>query len=365
VHDLLLPEVYTMVSSMRYIKYFLYLSALASIVTFYHAINQLIVMKRPTCKNTPDIKLSFPRTISLECPPLRMLDAGSRRLIGAARQIQSHSRTVLVTVVNTAYFPFLYSWLCNTEPMGIHRQVLVITTNMTSQQRLQADWPALSVVCIENLAVEGDQQFAHAGTLRIQLMRAELLRLLLMCNIKLLLFECDCMWLKNPVPQLEALDADYDFVVTPVNGNQDGTNEVMAGFLYMVPNFRMRALWDAMTLRLHHFITEIRHMQNHENVNMMEMDNIYLRDLVNTHYSGIRVYGLSYREFPDGTWYDKSDPDHDSDGTWANPVLINNNFIAGNVRKIERAKLWGHWFLMPTWKCNTTQVNKMLTYFTD
>jgi hypothetical protein len=29
----------------------------------------------------------------------------------------------LITLVNDAYLPFMYSWLCNTERMGIHKQV--------------------------------------------------------------------------------------------------------------------------------------------------------------------------------------------------------------------------------------------------
>ena len=32
-------------------------------------------------------------------------------------------KPVLITLVNDAYLPFMYSWLCNTERMGIHKQV--------------------------------------------------------------------------------------------------------------------------------------------------------------------------------------------------------------------------------------------------
>ena len=43
-------------------------------------------------------------------------------------------------------------------------------------------------------------------------------------------------------------------------------------------------------------------------------------------------------DFPNGLWYQgKVDSD--------NPVVIQNNYIKGNDRKIERAKKFGHWFL--------------------
>lgn len=37
-----------------------------------------------------------------------------------------HKKPLLVTLINNAYLPFTYSWLCNTKDMNIHKQVVII-----------------------------------------------------------------------------------------------------------------------------------------------------------------------------------------------------------------------------------------------
>ncbi|KAJ8299138.1 hypothetical protein KUTeg_023198 [Tegillarca granosa] len=57
---------------------------------------------------------------------------------------------------------------------------------------------------------------------------------------------------------------------------------------------------------------------------------------------------LCFSKFPNGRWYTLSDGEERSS---SNPVVINNNWIEGITRKIDRAKRLGHWFIGENRRC--------------
>lgn len=48
------------------------------------------------------------------------------KILSVVKQMEN-KRPLLVTLINNAYLPFTYSWLCNTKNMGIHNQVREVT----------------------------------------------------------------------------------------------------------------------------------------------------------------------------------------------------------------------------------------------
>jgi hypothetical protein len=159
--------------------------------------------------------------------------------------------------------------------------------------------------------------------------RAEVIQLLLEDNIKVLLFEADCLWIRNPLPQLES--TSEDFVVLPVS---TFPGEVGAGFLYMVPSSRMRKLWNALTEKLVRLGSNISQKPDNHEISIEDNDNRYLATLVAQRYAGILVKFMPADEYPDGVWYRMSEAQRKK----TKPILINNNFIIGNSAKINRAK---------------------------
>jgi hypothetical protein len=188
----------------------------------------------------------------------------------------------------------------------------------------------------------------------LQVRRAEVIQYLLLDNIKVLLFEADCLWIRNPLPQLESMAED--FVVLPVS---TVPGQVAAGFLYMVPSSRMRKMWKALTEKLGRLGARIAKKSDNHLISEAENDNIYLTSLVSQSYGGLRTKFMPANEYPDGRWYKMSEANRNK----IKPMLINNNWIIGNAAKIKRAKKWGHWFLNDDGTCNATQVNSVISKF--
>jgi hypothetical protein len=65
---------------------------------------------------------------------------------------------------------------------------------------------------------------------------------------------------------------------------------------------------------------------------------------------------LSNKKFSDGKWYKFTEKER----TQYTPLIINNNWIAGNKKKKERAEKWGHWFLRDNKTCDYSQIKKIV-----
>lgn len=198
-------------------------------------------------------------------------------LISVAKKVASHNRTVLVTMVNDAYLPFTYSWLCNTKDMDIHKSVLIITTDETSKINLERDWHDISVVSMQMLSSGGDQVYSQAGYVKIMVKRTEMLLSILMADMEIFLFEVDCLWLANPTPILQNMKG-ADILVNPVAG----TKSVYAGgFLYLFPTPKGKALWKKVTEMMVNLGERLSKMKDNQPISEGDNDQQYLSRLIN------------------------------------------------------------------------------------
>jgi len=51
-----------------------------------------------------------------------ILDGDVIRILNVIN-LMENKKPLLVTLINNAYLPFTYSWLCNTKDMDVHKQV--------------------------------------------------------------------------------------------------------------------------------------------------------------------------------------------------------------------------------------------------
>ncbi|CAG2246998.1 unnamed protein product [Mytilus edulis] len=260
---------------------------------------------------------------------------------------------LLVTLINRAYLPFAFSWLCNTEQMGIHKQVLFITTDEESKDQLNKLWPKINVVAISGMsAVSTDQSYSHAGYIRLLIRRTQILLDILQNNIPIFLFEVDCLWIRNPVPSL-VKNEGYDILVNPVS-NRPGV--VAGGFIYMFPTNATKFLWTELNAKLLTLEKKISNLSPEKGIPESENDQMYLSDLVKRRVSGLKPKYLPLDQYADGKWY--SFPENTR--ATLDPYVINNNWVIGNKNKISRAKSWGHWFILSDNTCDGEQVKKIV-----
>ena len=198
-------------------------------------------------------------------------------LVSVARRVSLHSGTVLVTMINDAYLSFTYSWLCNTKDMGIHKSVLIITTDESSKRNLTRDWPEVSVVSMDMKGSKGDQKYSHAGYVKIMVKRTEMLLAILMADIEILLFEMDCLWFTNPTPKLKA-ETGLDILVNPV---AKVYKTYAGGFFYLFPTKKAKGLLRRLTEMMVDLGRKLDKMADRKPISDADNDQRYLSRLIN------------------------------------------------------------------------------------
>ncbi|KAK3600225.1 hypothetical protein CHS0354_003023 [Potamilus streckersoni] len=273
-------------------------------------------------------------------------------VVRVALKINNQYKPVLITMINDVYLPFTYSWLCNTKDMNIHKSVLIITTDKGSKEKLNKFWPEVNVVALDLDEMKGNQVYSRAGYVRLMIRRTEILMTLLNAGVEMFLFEVDCLWLTNVIPTLHA-DSGYDLLVNPV---AERKNTYAGGFLYMWPTNKTIELWKELTKRMLSLGEKIKKFPGNKYVVESENDQIYFSALVTEKFGGIKIKVLPLQDYADGKWYSLPDKERMA----SRPQVINNNWVEGNAKKIDRAKKWGHWFIKEDNSCDMNQVNKVL-----
>lgn len=274
-------------------------------------------------------------------------------LLSAAMRISKGGReALLVTLVNDAFLPFTFSWLCNTQGMGIHSQVLFITGDSESALKINQKWPEVTAIQIDGVH-SGNQEYSHVGYVEMMVRRSEILLQILERNIPIFLFEVDCIWITNPLNSIQSY-SNVDIVVSAVSTE---SNVVAGGFLYLHPTEFSKKLWRALTEQLKQLGLKIRNSAAGNLVSEGDNDQQYLSKLVFSKYGGLRYKILSTEDYADGKWYSLSKEERSKRKM---PFIINNNWVVGNPAKIKRAKAWNHWFLTESGDCDLKNVKRVV-----
>ena len=78
-----------------------------------------------THSNVTRIETTVPVPDIFKNEPLPILSLREDEVSHILRIAQSITqKPILVSLINDAYLPLAYNWLCNTEPTGVHAQVL-------------------------------------------------------------------------------------------------------------------------------------------------------------------------------------------------------------------------------------------------
>ena len=341
----------------KVLRYFLCLLALTVVTTIYISISgQLLkpmhLFYKRNSKNyfeTEASRRNITTTPFYSKKNLSPLEKAIEKAILISMNINHRKPPVLVTLVNNAYLPFVYSWLCNTKSMNIHSQVLLFVTD-SQCLKLQKDWPEVNIILLPKVfSVPGKQYFGYAGYAKLMITRTDIIHRLLLRNVSLLLFEVDCLWISNPIPECQSKLKDNDILGTKVRKEQ---KNLAGGFLFFSTTRRMKLFWGYLNTQMKTLSKKIAKKKNYDLSLQNEQD--YLVTMLNKRLFNIKFSFLPWERYPDGLWYHMSSKERNA----TDPVLINNNWIAGNDNKLERAKKWGHWFIDDNMKCIEALINK-------
>lgn len=277
----------------------------------------------------------------------------SQNIIRFGLEIMKKSDVVLFGMLNEAYLPFTYSWLCNTKPMGIHANVLLLTMDKNSTDLLKRDWPEVHTVQLNIGDFRGDQEYSKAGYVKMMNLRTQAINILLRNKIPLLLFETDCLWIRNPVPEVVRAVKGYDILlVKPTH-----KHGYLGGFMYLMPGEATLRVWGKLSEKMFNLHNTLTNLKDKDTVADETNDQVFFSTIMEQEKNKIKLREFSNKKIVDGKWYSDFT---EKDRKEMKPLVINNNWVRGNQKKISRAKKWGHWFVSDSLKCNMTQVNKVI-----
>ncbi|XP_036367437.1 UDP-D-xylose:L-fucose alpha-1,3-D-xylosyltransferase 3-like [Octopus sinensis] len=237
--------------------------------------------------------------------------------------------------------------------MGIHEQILFITTDAISKQQFEKDWPNVKVVVLPITSLNGNQTYSKVGYVKLMVKRTEILNSLLQNDIELLLFEVDCLWVSNPIDECKKIALKNDMIVTSIAGRK---NTAAGGFIYMKPTKAVKTLLQELNSKVRRLGKEIKGKNNNKHVSKRKNDQVYLNELINKRFGGIKYEVLPFDRYIDGKWYEMKLENRQK----KHVVIIHNNWVVGNAKKLKRAKKFGHWFIDDSMKCKMDQVDRVV-----
>lgn len=277
---------------------------------------------------------------------------GTAELLKNAKEIQAKHGLVMIAIINDAFLPFTLSWMCNTKDMNIHDHIIYITTDEYSKGKLSKTWRSKSVY-IPSLHLSGNQSFSKVGYVKLMNLRTQMILLMLVEHINVFLFETDCVWLSNPLPEIKLKMKSHDMLLV---WQSRGTS-ILGGFMVLRNTTATISLWKALSTKMWKLYKKIKNSKENAKVSKLENDQVYFTKLVTAKYAKVKAGYLSNKKYADGKWYGFSKKEQKQ----VKPVVINNNWISGNDKKIQRAQSWGHWFLRKDGKCDAEKVSKVVT----
>ncbi|XP_070537504.1 uncharacterized protein [Ptychodera flava] len=238
---------------------------------------------------------------------------------------------VIVQFLNLSYINLTKSWICNVECMDVLPFTILITSDTLTYWQLKEWKPDLNVV-LQTLGDSKSMRHNEDSYNEYLCYRVRLIDLILNSPMAVFLAESDAVWLSNPVAFINR----YSNVDIVANANDALSEEkkAMAGFVFLNATSSTRSLWTKLRQRLDSISKSYRNGTG-ESSGDMRIFNLLLKT------EKPKVEWFPADRFFSGQWYRKPK----LRDTSKQPVVIQNNFIAGNDRKEERAKWWNHWFL--------------------
>jgi hypothetical protein len=200
-----------------------------------------------------------------------------KEILELAKYLGTYYKTVLVSVINDSYIPFLYSWLCNTEEFRIHSSVLVITTDLQTLSLLRREWAEVNAVAIDLNVPSGNQGYSKVGYVKIMVKRAELLFEILKEGVNIMLTEFDYVWFGNPVPLLQNITG-ADILINPVSLSD--RHIFNGGLIYTFASEKSIKLWEMLVYKMRDIEQKIQSMPDHSEVPETENDQQFFSELI-------------------------------------------------------------------------------------
>jgi len=246
--------------------------------------------------------------------------------------VQIRNGFVFLQMINAAYIPMTLNWICGVSTSVLEKCVFLATDTIAAEKLKELQMNVLH----QNMnSVE--LRFGTRDYYLYMLQRTKIVEQLLERGINTWIIESDATWLHDPSNELVKYQ-NYDVIAGHDGTLVDINPQPQAGFIFLNATERTLRLWRHIRRRQEIQLRIFRFFRTRMAGNEM----LILRKQLHM----VRWTLFDSRTFVSGLWYTD-----EYTRSQTNPFVIQNNWLAGNNAKIERAKLWAHWFLDSNGEC--------------
>ncbi|XP_070537503.1 uncharacterized protein [Ptychodera flava] len=252
-------------------------------------------------------------------------------LLLTVEKLGRHKGLVIVQFLNLGYINMTKSWICNVECMDILPFTILITSDRLAYWQLKEWKPDLNVV-LQTFGDSKSMRHNEDSYNEYLCYRVRLVDLILNLPMSVFLVESDAVWFSNPLVFINRY-SNVDIVANTNNALSE-EKKAMAGFVFLNATSSTRSLWTKLRQKLDNISKRYQNGTG-KSAGDMGIFNALLKK------EKPKVEWFPADQFFSGLWYGQPK----LRDTPKQPVVIQNNCVAGNDRKEKRAKRWSHWFL--------------------
>ncbi|KAL7539051.1 hypothetical protein ACHAXR_009004 [Thalassiosira sp. AJA248-18] len=263
----------------------------------------------------------------------------SAELLVQARAIHFEHGIVNLSFLNSGFIHMTLSWICNVQQAAedVLSKTLFVTTDRESYAALKSFNPDLNIV-LEPFSAPTNVAYGQVAYYEYMLFRARVVLSLIYHRVTVLVTESDAVWFRNPIPIIRSTDGDV--VVNSDNGIIGSMPEM--GFILLRATDATISVWKRLVIELSARLQPFKGGGT-EDIGDLGSDQLLLEEIIQT-AQHLHVGWLDPRKFVCGMWYN----DEEFRAKHPQPWVIQNNWVVGNLGKVERAKKWNHWFVSET-----------------
>lgn len=260
-----------------------------------------------------------------------------------AQTFTRNNEFIYLLFFNSGYLELTKNFVCNiaATDANVLKRTLFVSGDRASAVDLDNFQEGLNI-CVRPFSGMQSATFGTYAYFRLTLERLYIQNNLIQFGVHVMVIEADATWFSDKVTEFLASKlSQYDFISADDYGKEH-KHVISAGFLCTKSTSSTRLFFQkyveeyAKALAVH----------EHKTGEIARTGEQWLMSnkLLETNF---KILWLEECDFMRGSWYD----DAGLRNRCASPLVLQNNYIEGNFRKIERAKLWGHWFLKSDGSC--------------
>ena len=234
------------------------------------------------------------------------------------------NETIFFVVANGGSLDLIRNFLCFYRKTGSSASVLVVSESPIIAEAVTNEFGVSSVLMTGLSMQSSDLDFGTFEYRKLIYYRTRMVALLLEQGFSVCITDADTVWLSDPIPFLDQYH-NADLV------GQVDDNNLCGGFL-LIRNKKQEIFQFWLTV-----LFEYGQRWSNPDLSIESTEQGLVNELLQSNFRGLAVVKLPTDKFPSGNDYFSS--------RWgtATPIVIHNNYIIGNSKKIERFRAHNLW----------------------